>query len=461
MTSTTAALPKLRSAWRAALLSGVLAFAIAVALQPLFILALAQTRALTDLEAVRGHLREAFDQGVLADDHRPKLFIHRGGHQFTECIGHVVLLDRQADAVRTAAFPLIHDDYRFRNPCEELHKLVDGVAPPGATDYARYWHGYRLYLWPLLERFSLATVRLINAVLILAAVVLGYIGLRAVIGATAAAVFTIVLLGLTDLWLAWRISTHALSLAFILSGVGVFALLYARWRSPSLAIAVAALCGATFNFLDFLVNPPMMPMLLAFIVLAAAERPTESGAAPRQAIGAGWLAALVAMSWFGAYALTWVTKWGLAVWYSADPADTRAEILAQILARLHGHEVNHPAILALPLYPTIRMFGKALISAGTIIVVVLAIAVYRHARDSASAFDRRRFLILIAPILIPVAWFELLSNHTQTHLHFTYRSASAAIAIVFAAALLATRPPTTLPCLLAGLRRMRPRRTPQ
>ncbi len=450
----TDALPKPRGPWRTILLSGLLALAIAVVLQPLFVLALIQMRSHTDLNAVHSHIRQAFDQGVLAENHRPERSIHRGGHQFTECIGHVVLLDRQPDVARTAIFPLVHDAYRQRNPCEELKKIADGTEPAALTDYARYWHGYRIYLWPMLEQFSLGTVRLINALLILAAVFACYAGLRATIGVTPAAVFIITLLSLTDLWLAWRISTHAVSLAFILLGVGAFGLLYARWRDPYLAVAVAALCGATFNFLDILVNPPMMPMLLAFVVLAAREPAHDLHTPPPAAMAAGWLAALVTVSWLGAYALTWLTKWGLAAWYSPTPAVTWGETLAQIMARLHGHEIDHPPILSLPLYPTVRTFGKALISFGIVVVIVLAIAVYRHVRDSGT-FDRRRFLILISPALIAIIWFELVSNHTQTHLQFTYRSASAAIAIVFAAALLAIGRPTTLRQLVAGLRRIR------
>lgn len=451
--SASAALPNPRGPWRTILLSGMLAFAIAVALQPLFVLALVQTRGRTDLEALRAHLYAAFDQGVLAENERPKLWLHRGGHQFTECIAHVVLLDRQPDAMRSAVFPLIHDEYRSRSPCEELHKLVAGAQPVAVTDYARYWYGYRVYLWPLLEHFSLATVRLINAILLLAAVVACFLGLRTVIDTTAAAVFTVVLLSLTDLWLAWRISTHAVSLAFVLLGAAGFAALYARWRNPYLAVAAAAFCGATFNFLDILVNPPMMPMLFAFIVLAAQEPPAGSQAP--QPIGVGWLAALVALSWFGAYTLTWGTKWALAAWASPTPGLTWGETLAQIVARLHGHEIGHPPILSIPLLPTVRMFGKALISFGVVVVIVLAIAIARHLRDNRASFDRRRFLVLIAPVLIPIVWFELLSNHTQTHLQFTYRSASAAIAIMFAAALLASGQPAMLRQLLAGLRRIR------
>jgi hypothetical protein len=445
----TAVLPKPRGPWRTTLLAGALAVAITVAMQPLFVLALIGARGSTDLDAVRGHIRAAFDQGLLAENHVPARFIHRGGHQFTECIGHVVLLDRQPDAARTAVFPLVHDQYRQRNPCEELRKIAGGTAPPAVTDYARYWHGYRVYLWPLLEHFDLATVRLINALLILAAVFACYAGFRANIGATPAAVFIIVLLSLTDLWLAWRISTHAISLAFILLGAGAFGLLHARWRNPCFAVAMATLCGATFNFVDFLVNPPLMPMLLAFIVLAARE-PAHDLNAPPPPVSAGWLAALVAAGWFGAYALTWLTKWGLAAWASGAPAATWAETFAQIIARLHGHEIDHPPILSVPLYPTVRMFGKALISFGIVVVIVLAIAIWRHIRDG--GFDRRRFMILISPGLIPIVWFEVVSNHTQTHMHFTYRSASAALAIAFAAALLASAKPVSLPQLVAGLR---------
>jgi hypothetical protein len=448
----TAAVPRPRGPWRTILPSGALAIAITVVMQPLFVLALIGVRDHTDLDAVRNHIRQAFGQGVLAENHVPERFIHRGGHQFTECIGHVVLLDRQADLARTAIFPLVHDAYRQRNPCEELKKIADGTKPAALTDYARYWHGYRIYLWPLLEQFSLATVRLINGLLILAAVFACCAGFRANIGTTPTAVFVIVLLSLTDLWLAWRISTHAISLTFILLGVGAFGLIHARWHNAYLTIATAAFCGAAFNFLDFLVNPPLMPMLLAFLVLAARE-PARDPPAPPMPISTGWLAALVAVSWFGAYGLTWLTKWGLAGWASPTPAATWSETFAQIIARLHGHEIDHPQILSLPLYPTVRMFGKALISFGTVIVVVLAIAIWRHTREG--GFDRRRFLILISPVLIPVVWFELFSNHTQTHMHFTYRSASAAIAIAFAAALLASGRPATLPQFVAGLRGQR------
>ena len=92
--------------------------------------------------------------------------------------------------------------------------------------------------------------------------------LRAVIGATPTAVFFVVLMSLTDIWRIWPITPHSLSMTIILAGSGVFALIYVRQRNLSIAIVLAAMLGAVFNFFDFLINPPMMPMLLAFIVIA-------------------------------------------------------------------------------------------------------------------------------------------------------------------------------------------------
>jgi hypothetical protein len=86
-----------------------------------------------------------------------------------------------------------------------------------------------------------------------------------------------------------------------------------------------------------------------------------------------------------------------------------------------------------------------------VFVAVLAAALVVHARNRWAAFDWRRFLLLSSPTLIATAWFELLNNHTQTHSHFTYRSESAAIAIVFAAFVMATAAPVSMRSLLTNL----------
>ena len=122
--------------------------------------------------------------------------------------------------------------------------LCAGIATNDRTDYSRYWHGYRIYIWPLLEHFSLQTVRFINAGILLAALVFFFCALRGIIGATPAAVFFIVLMSLTDIWRIWPITPHFLSMTTILAGSALFALVYVRQRNVSVAIVLAAILGA-------------------------------------------------------------------------------------------------------------------------------------------------------------------------------------------------------------------------
>jgi hypothetical protein len=429
------------------LIAALAAIVCVLVLQIVFALSLVFVRAHTDLAPIRSHITEAFRQGVLSADERPPLLIHRYGHQFTECTALHLSIDDEADPLKAALSPQLHSKYV--GPCGELERSAAGIATADRTDYSRYWHGYRVYIWTLLEHVSLKTLRYINAVILLGALVVFFGGLWRAIGATPAAVFMIVLMSLTDIWRIWPITTHFLSMTIILAGTGWFAQVYFKRRDLSIAIVFAAVLGAVFNFVDFLINPPMMPMLLAFIVMTIEIKDAPQITRPA-GLHALSNAGLTALSWFGGYALTWLTYWLLAVWLAADPTQTGHKITQQILLRLYGWEHDSPVPI-FPLVPTLTMIAQSFLSAGSVAVAILAAALFIHARENRAGFDRWRFLLLISPSVIATLWFEILNNHTQTHSHFTYRSESAAIAIWFAAFLMATPGPTSLTSLLAAL----------
>ena len=429
-----------------------MAVLVVLALQPLFVAILVFTRSHADLAAIRAHITQAYAEGVLSADEQPTRFMQGGGHQFTECTGLLLSIDNQPDPLTAALLPQLHSKYR--GPCVELQGIAAGHETADRTSYARYWHGYRAYLWPMLSAFSLETVRAINAILLYAATLALFLSLRRAIGATPAAAFFIVLLSLTDIWRMWNITTHALSTMLILSGAAVFARLYPRTRNIVSAIAVAAFFGAVFNFVDFLVNPPLMPMLFGFVVLATElKRPTPM---TKASVGPAVIkAGFVVLAWFGAYGLTWASEWALAIWMSPNGHQAGLSILKEIALRLYGVEPDS-VVPMYPLVPTLTMIVQSFISVGSITVAILAAALVVHLRTNWPAFEWRRFLLLISPTLVATAWFEILNNHTQTHSHFTYRSESAAIAIIFAAAVMATDASATIGSLLRNLwRRVR------
>ena len=249
-------------AFRAALA----ALACVILLQPLFVGSLVFVRSHTDLEPIRRNIVAAYEQGVLSVDEVPRLLIHRYGHQFTECTALQLSIDDEKNVLKAALEPQLHSLYF--GPCAELLQNAIGIETSERTDYSRYWHGYRLYIWPMLDHVSLASMRFINAFILLAVLVYFFRSLRIVIGPTPAIILVLVLMLLTDIWRIWRITPHFLSMVVILVGTGLFAKMYVRHRSTTLAIVLAAGFGAVFNFIDFLINPPMMPMFLSFIILA-------------------------------------------------------------------------------------------------------------------------------------------------------------------------------------------------
>jgi multisubunit Na+/H+ antiporter MnhF subunit len=160
----------------------------------------------------------------------------------------------------------------------------------------------------------------------------------------------------------------------------------------------------------------------------------------------------VAAGWFLGYAGTWVTKWALAIWLSDNAAGEAANILNQVAFRLDGLEAGS-TMFRIPLAPTISMILKAFESVGTILVIPIIAAVLIHVRGNQQSFDRAYFYQLVSPISITFLWFELLSNHTQLHPNFVYRSASTAIALVLAAGIISSDAPVSIASLWINLRR--------
>ena len=386
-------------------------------LQPLYFLSLASLGTLAPRERTVAHISAAFEQGVLADDGAPRSLLWKGGEQLTECISLGVGLNKAESAWQSA----ITGAYPMAGPhaCAGLHHAAAG-EPTAWQPYFRYWHGYRVILAPLVALFPLWFVKILNALLVAAVLVALARTLCHRAGAAAAAIVLVTFLCLSDVLFIWRTSTHSLSLAFILAGSCLFAAALKRQWHTSALIILAAILGSGLNFIDFLINPPMMPMLIAFFALA--DDRAEAGP----------LALAAVVAWFGGYAETWFAKWLIA--YFAMPAS--AHVIADILGTIENRTVGaFTGVYLLPFAATLRTFLRALDRVGVIVPIVIAIAVAHYA-TSVSRIDWRRALRLASPVLVAVIWFEALSSHTQYHLTVSSRSAAMGIAIALAAVVL-------------------------
>jgi len=407
-------------------------------LQPIYFLALGSLGTLAPREHTIEHLRAAFAQGVIAADGSPRSLLWKGGEQVAECISVGIGLNKAESAWQTAIsgdYPMVGDTHA----CTGLYHAVNG-EPTSWQPYFRYWHGYRVILAPFVALFPFWFVKLLNALMVAAACTAFWVTLRNRAGVAVATITLATFVFLSNVLFIWRTSTHSISLAYILAGACMFAAALARdWRAGRLIVLAAAL-GSVFNFVDFLINPPMMPMLLGFFVLLDDRR---------RDVGLLALACIVA--WFGGNAETWIARWTIA--YAALPHG--AEVMNNVLFSIQERSLGAAQSVYLwPLAATVRTYLRALDRVGVIVPIIIAMAI-AHYSATVSRINWRRALRLATPLLATVLWFEALSSQTQYHLTVSARSAAMAMAIALAATVISMPRRPSLPELWAQLQILR------
>jgi len=314
----------------------------------------------------------------------------------------------------------LHNAIQAARPISEGHACnaleAASANKPGVSwlPYPRYWHGYRIIIDPLTAWLPMYPVRYVMLAGMIAALTWFAFELRRLVGAEAALGFMVPTVVLSDLWMVWNYSIYAIPIVVIFAGGAIVARKVLRLDSN--LILIAAVFGSFFNYVDFLNNPPWPPMLIAFVALAARRSVPETSA--------------IVVAWFGGYALTWASKWVIAI---AAGASWR-EIFEVIVFRLNGdlpgyvrHNFLAPTSKVLDyLYHETRAAMLFLVLLPTLLLPV-------------RWPNLGRFAILSSPLLIPFVWFETLSNHTQIHIWFTYRTVVSCFGILIAAAIIASR----------------------
>jgi len=346
--------------------------------------------------------------------------------RYTECVAFTQGLGSDADRPGSVQSAL-SDLYLAPEGCAGVMERIEAVAAGGSaavTPYFRYWHGYVLLTRPLLTYTAIPTLRLTVAALLVGALAWLLVGLSRTLGPWSAVAFLPPLLLGSDLTALPESATHAISWTVILacSGAGFW---LAR-RGPWAIAAWALYSGSVFVFVDFLTNPPGALVVLLLAVLAV-------GVAGSWGPGVlAWRTALAGGMWFLGYAGTWVAKWVLSAAVLGFDA-VRANVVGMVEFRLSGahEEVSQQfgAAIGKNLSTWLTMAGsvKAVVACCLVVCAVsLAVIAWRRASDLLYV---GLFLVVAA---LPFAWYVVLSNHSQIHAWFTYRSLPASLAVLTA-----------------------------
>ena len=395
-----------------------------LALIGVFIALLAMTLEFTDDSRIATNLREAITTRSVTPDNYPlSPFDHHlhKSDQFTDCVAFSIDLSNNDRSLiyRVAATPRVGSIPDIRTPCADLVTAIMAGTAKATVPYSRYWHGYIVYLRPMLSMMSLGKIHRVNAILLYAALLLLAYRFFLLFGPWAFPVILLPFAASADLLTMPLVTTHAVAFIWIFLSVAIIAISLQRWSEKfEIVVALSAFAGAIFNFVSFLNNPPLAPSLIGFLVMTKFLSSTNDPDRIRRAIvNAG----LVVTSWFVGFTIAWIAKWMLAA--SVLGTEAIREVVFQ--AAGGGYDSTAMARQLHILEPTLYVLSEGLNHFMSYIaaswLVAAAILAWCAATRRLNMTDITDFLILQAPLLVPVIWVEIMRFHSIAHKGFVFR----------------------------------------
>lgn len=320
--------------------------------------------------------------------------------------------------------------------CEQGVDQIATLASGGEVEagpYHRYWNGYAPVTRPVVAAVGVTGLRVVVGVLLAGAAAFAAIAVGRRLGWPATvALFAPVVLASNVVTTPAHGFTHAISLSVAAAGTGLVAVAADRGRLAT--VAATSLAAALFVYVDLLTTPAVPWVLAAFVAAAVAARRGASTAEVARTT------AIVGVVWPVVYAATWAVRWLLAA--AVLGPDVLGEIVEISRFRVGGAFEGVQEHVGAATRTNLEWWLGRTPTAP--VVLGLAVATCVVALVIAGRHDRTRpalAALLAVPALVVPAWYELLSNHSQIHAFFTYRSVPVAVGVGTAACVMAaTRP---------------------
>ena len=300
---------------------------------------------------------------------------------------------------------LIFFGEEYVNPAKTMVDLYVYEADSIRVSYSRYWHGYLIFLKPLLCLFNYTQIRLLwfaaETLLTAAAIFLFYKKER-----RALLPFVLMLLLMAPSCVARSLQYCS---TYILMLVGTILVLWSE--REKLYPYLFLLLGILSAYLDLL-TAPSISLTVPLCVLCLRK---GSG----REIGLKQLCLYVFL-WGAGYGGMWAAKWALAwLWQGqAFLGDLFGAVSTRASSAVGEDEVSRAAMLRFNLA---ELFSVPWVNIPVIAYAAAAPLLGLVNRKKGERFDVLRAGKLCVPFLFPLVWLLVLCNHSYIHSHFTFR----------------------------------------
>lgn len=277
--------------------------------------------------------------------------------------------------------------------------------------YARYWHGYLIWMKPLLLKFDAQGIRVLGmfSQFILAFFLLYLVVAR--LGLRYGVAFLTTWLIMNPLALASSFQYY--SIFYLILIASIIALLYwkkiddrAAWPFYFLNIGIAV---GYFDLFTYPIASLGIPLILYFLLAWKNQR----GQSLTNSIGK---IVVYTLFWGIGYGAMWAGKWILTELLT--PYSAIRDALIEIFFRMNGRGENISALQAIKAnVGVLCKWPFVILFAGILLVVVILLL----RREWKLDLHKKNTLLLFLIALFPFAWYVGVKQHSSIHYYFTYR----------------------------------------
>lgn len=302
-------------------------------------------------------------------------------------------------------------------PTDDLKTETSTSLPKKGTssEYMRYWHGYLLFLKPLLLIMDYSDIRILNLILQVVLILLLLFSMKK-------RGLTRFLLPFLVSWLA--VSPWVLPFSMQLSTVYYIALISTNilllfWpRIRNNVYLFFCLLGLLTSYFDYLTWPLItlgLPLIF-YILMEETDRMKTLKTACSDIF-------LICINWGAGYGCMWAMKWVITELILHNGALTQAVGAAAYRSSaesdIPGSSVNALMVwkenISCTIYPLFVILF-------TVCFLILALQIYRNRSGLLERLKPRIIIPLIFTAVLPLLWYGVIKNHSFVHPYLTFRS---------------------------------------
>ena len=302
---------------------------------------------------------------------------------------------------------------------DSLFRYLDGDDKYEIGQYARDWHGYLIFVKPLLLVLNYSQIRIFNLIiqLVLISMIL-FILCKKKRELVIPFVVMLLFMSAPVIWLSMEYSA-----LYIITLISILLLLrYENIIDSRLYISLFFTCiGIAVAYVDVLTYPMLtfgIPMVMIYVLSNHKSNIKD------------YLSMLIrgGFYWLSGYAGMWGLKWIIATIFTDQNIIKEAILMA--LYRMSSTSAESGEVLKIGITQVLKNnFGVYWHWPYGVIILLYAIMVIVRLARKQYTWKKSYFLVTVVLCLLPIVWYVLVKNHSYIHYWMTHRNI---VLIVFA-----------------------------